>query len=317
MQLAIITHTTKPIPKTGACIPISGSASGLDILNKERETLADAITASAGQCLGFYPVFQAVLAEQDIKRADVRAAIDCFNSLCVVLNLCKLAATPGAVTPMQLHKAIVSHLEKFKRVYGSAAWVPKFHLSIHLPQMLNKFSVLLACFVLERKHKEPKRFGSMSRAVSKDPADTNWETGIMKNVLRVQLQDLHEGHGLPNTSLCSGSWKTAPRAVVKSCAQCGIIGSIQVSISVTLRGHLHVHQGDVASVQLENGRCTGEVWYHLKVGDTFKTCISIWHALPRTNMFLVQDAPIIVDTECILNLMVHRRVGSTVLVVPM
>jgi hypothetical protein len=290
-------------------------ANGLDILSKPRETLGDEISGSAGQCLGFYNVLKTVLGMQRITDQEVNSAIDCYNSLCHVLDLCRRAAVRGKVTPLELHRAITAHLTKFKAVYGAKFWVPKFHLSLHLPTMLKQFYVLLACFVQERKHKEPKRFGGPSRNVAKDLLNTHWEKGIIENVLRVQLHSLHDGDHLPNTSISASAWKPVTSAIQSACAACGIFGDVWMAINVVIRGCVHVHRLDIVSLQCNGAHFTGEVWYHLKIGQSFVSCINVMQHL-QDNTFLMRDAPVIVDTECILHTWTYSRVNDTVLVVP-
>ena len=88
-----------------------------------------------------------------------------------------------------------------------------------------------------------------------------------------------------------------------------------MAIKVVIRGFIHVHRLDIVSVHFNGGDFTGEVWYHLKVGHSFVSCINVMQHL-QDNTFLSRDAPVIVDTECILQALTYRRVGDTVLVVP-
>ncbi len=159
------------------------------MLAHERETLTEAVSASASQCLGLYPVLREVLKLQVIGDG-ARGAVDCYYSLCTILDLLRQANKPGAVSPSRLHRAIITHLRKYQEIYGSEAWFPKCHLASHLGRMLHQFHILLSCYVHERKHKEIKRFGVMSRSVSKNLRNTNWDSGLLKNVIRVQLEDM-------------------------------------------------------------------------------------------------------------------------------
>ena len=286
----------------------------MNVLQKDRATLDDALSADASQCLSLYPVLKLILQMQEINCAATKRAVESFEKLCTVLDLCKQAAYPGRVSPKQLNEAILAHLKAYKAAYGQKQLVPKFHLSIHLPIILHIFLVLLSCFVLERKHKEIKRFGDTSRSVSKDLQNTNWEKGVMMNILRVQLCDLEEG-ALPNV-VYSDSWKPASTKVQSACETLGLFGDVRMSINVVLKGYMHVHQSDVVSLQLDGSTHICEVWYHLKVGNMFKSCVSVWQVLPAKGMFLVQDCPILVDTQSILSTVTYRRVGSTVLIVP-
>ncbi len=146
---------TTTAPCNMQCIPSlnAGGATGLDLLDKERETLSSPVAGSASQCLGFYPVFREVLKLQEIESSVGQRAIECFYSLCEVLDLLRKASVPGKVSPGQLYAAVMAHLEKLQQVHGVAAWIPKCHLPLHLAGMLHKFQILIACFVHERKHK--------------------------------------------------------------------------------------------------------------------------------------------------------------------
>ena len=299
---------------------LPGGASGLLVLAHDRETLDEAVSASASQCLGLYPVLREVLKLQDIECDDAKGAIDCYYSLCTVLDLLRQANKPGAVSPKRLHRAIITHLRKFQETYGTEAWFPKCHLATHLGRMLHLFHILLSCYVHERKHKEVKRFGVMSRSVSTDLRNTNWDTGLLKNVIRVQLEDMC-GPGLPNKP---AHWESASRPVDAAAEAAlrpllGTNGPITTGIHAVIRGHVHVHSGDVVSLEYNGQICTGELWYTFNVDDVVMSCVSIWRpAKGAENLFHVEDMPCIVESNSIMSTMTYRRLdsSSTALVVP-
>ena len=86
------------------CLMHAGGSSGLDVLSKARDTQDDALSASAGRCLGFYPVVKTVLNRREIRTPECISAVECFLALCEVLDLLKLAAQPGKVTPGHFHR---------------------------------------------------------------------------------------------------------------------------------------------------------------------------------------------------------------------
>ena len=290
------------------------------MLAHDRETLDEAVSASASQCLGLYPVLREVLKLQDIECDDAKKAVDCYYSLCTVLDLLRQANKPGAVSPRRLHRAIITHLRKFQETYGTEAWFPKCHLATHLGRMLLMFNILLSCYVHERKHKEIKRFGVMSRSVSKDLRNTNWDTGLLKNVIRVQLEDM-SGPGMPNKP---AHWESASRPVDAAAEAAlrpllGTNGPITTGIHAVVRGHVHVHSGDVVSLECNGQICIGELWYTFHADEVFMSCVSIWRPVEAAeNLFHVEDAPCIVESNSILSTMTYRRLdsSSTALVVP-
>jgi hypothetical protein len=292
----------------------------LFVLAGARDTLDDPVSASASQCLGLYPVLKEVLKMQSITCDDVKAAVNCFYSLCDVLDMLRRANVPGAVSPSKLHKAIIKHLREYQDIYGTNAWFPKCHLATHLAKMLKELEMLLACYVHERKHKEVKRFGVLSRSVTKDLLNTNWDTGLLKNMLRVQLQDM-AGPGMPNVP---AHFESAERHVDTSTEEVlrpllGTQGAITTGIHAVIRGHIHVHNGDVVSLEYNGQICTGELWYTFQVDSAFLSCVSIWRPVKSAdNLFHIVEMPCIVDTHSIMSTMTYRRLesDSTALVVP-
>ena len=54
--------------------------------------------------------------------------------------------------------AVFAFLTSFRTTYGPENMTPKFHSSVHFSFFLDKWNCLPNCFVLERKHKMPKRW---------------------------------------------------------------------------------------------------------------------------------------------------------------
>ena len=62
---------------------------------------------------------------------------------------------------------------------------PKFHWLLHLPSVLRKFSRLLNCFCLERKHRVPKRYAT-------ELTNTSSRTALLMEVTSHHLGQLSE-----------------------------------------------------------------------------------------------------------------------------
>lgn len=121
---------------------------------------AGILKATASECLSLWPVlaqfFFGVLTSGTVSAA-ARPHLECFLLLARVLQLL-LSTSRKLVPPDALRTAIQAHLRKYKEVYGPEAMVPKFHYALHFPTFLDRMGFLQAAFVLERKHKLPKRF---------------------------------------------------------------------------------------------------------------------------------------------------------------
>ena len=64
----------------------------------------------------------------------------------------------GLVTSEMLAEAMAIHYAAHVLAYGYTLFVPKHHYMLHIPAQLAKFTILVLCYVHERKHKILKRW---------------------------------------------------------------------------------------------------------------------------------------------------------------
>ncbi len=69
--------------------------------------------------------------------------------------------------------------------YGVELWLPKHHFVSHLGNQLARHKILPSCFLMERKHRQIKRFAAPRRT------GTAFEAGLMEEVTCQHLYDLH------------------------------------------------------------------------------------------------------------------------------
>ena len=108
--------------------------------------------------------------------ASVKDHASCFLKLADVIRIIQRSAR-HKIDADELQYAIAQHLSAFKKLYGEDVMTPKFHYSIHFPSYLRRWGWAPACFVLERKHKVPKRFANEVRNTS-----GAWETSVLREV---------------------------------------------------------------------------------------------------------------------------------------
>ena len=96
-----------------------------------------------------------------------------------------------AIDPDELRGAIQAHLRVFSRLYGEEAMVPKFHYSLHLPDVLARWGWLPSCWVLERKHKNAKAWGEKLKDTSRD-----WHVSVLRELTaqHMALLKAHESY---------------------------------------------------------------------------------------------------------------------------
>ena len=116
--------------------------------------------ATASDALALFSIV-ACMVQSVFKRAGrALSACECYLRLADLLDL--LVALPhGTVTPTMLRNAS----DEFLRALVNAGWRawchPKFHWIVHLARELERFGMLLSCWVHERKHRMVKRYSQM------------------------------------------------------------------------------------------------------------------------------------------------------------
>ena len=138
-------------------------ASGSDICKgsvQERAENKDVKPAgSASEFMSACPVVRKwvedVVKPAGICRAQVESLLRCMD----VMDLLSQCDT-GRVTPSMLADAMAIHYAAHVLAYGHTLFVPKHHYMLHIPAQLEKFKILVQCYVHERKHKILKRWAA-------------------------------------------------------------------------------------------------------------------------------------------------------------
>jgi hypothetical protein len=291
---------------------LRGGQSAKSVFEKRTDKLCSPLKCSASEALSAYGILRMFLMLKVMATASVelKAAIISYKALCDVLDLLQLTSS-GKVRPHDLMQAILAHLNLYKSAHGTGAWIPKFHMSIHLPLQQERFGLLQSCFVHERKHKEAKRFSSTSKSTTR-----NWESGLLENVLRVHLGDLNCEGLLPTGAVFLESPKPASNDLANTMRRLfAIDGDVITGVEAVIGGCVKVHRGDVAVIQLEGRLRVAEVWFHICLANVYITCVSPWAELGN-NTFKIQHEPVMIDTQNVQYTVVYRRTGDTAMVVP-
>lgn len=184
-------------------------------------------------------------------------------------------AKPGIVAPSQPMAAIQAHLNQFLKDYGASVWRPKHHYALHLPLMLERFGMLIACFSHEPKHRVVKRHMRNRQNTQ------SLEIGTMEDLTIQHLEDLHTEWTSSGT-LGHSSHKPHKKvlALVREVFPTAGVGSILVCKYAAGRSG-KVHVGGVCDVRVPEGRACGEVLMLcevLKVAYSIVACMTPLHA---------------------------------------
>ena len=177
-------------------VQFKSSAPPADALNKRAKN--DPVKLSGGETLQFMSILRIFILTCVGNATDdgLRDAIVSFFSLCSVMDALTGMTRGAACTSQHLQSLVVAHVRAFEKSHGVDSWVPKFHMSLHLPMMLERFKLLISCFCHERKHKVIKNFGNQRFDTSK-----SWEKGLLHDVLHKQLQALAQEANMPNVGV--------------------------------------------------------------------------------------------------------------------
>jgi len=141
------------------------------------------LKCNASDAISMYAIISCYVHAVFLRAGKCVAECEAYIALCDVLDLLVFVAR-GNVSWQQLNTAI----DTFLKACITAGWRsymhPKFHWTIHLVRELQKFGMLLTCWVHERKHKMVKRYTNNQRNTRK------YELSILSEVTCQHFHDI-------------------------------------------------------------------------------------------------------------------------------
>ena len=268
-----------------------------NILKAPRDSKCAPLKAAASEMLNFLPVMRLFLLLFVIPRATAETlpACRCFLLLMQVMDLLQEISKGKPVSATSLQAAIRRHGDAFLEAHGSEHWVPKNHMSFHLPEFLRRHGTLISCWTHERKHKVLKRFATQSADTSR-----GWETSLLKDCLDVQLEAMQSE--MPSTDVRLLDKRPATKGL-----QTFLQDTLQAAPEVPCyQGRRAVHgggftcqPGDVVVYRLQGVDEVAQISFHAQVGDSSCiTCINPWRHV-HEHMYEVRQEPTLIYTSAI------------------
>lgn len=210
--------------------------------------------ATASEGLSLLPILAHFLERVGVAAtsAELKAHIDCFQKLCAVVTLIRSAAR-ARVDPASLRAAAEEYLQAFKLMYGTDSMVPKFHSILHFPRFVERFPVLPNCFVLERKHKQPKRFANEVRNTH-----GNWESAVARDVTSRHISALQNRARQGTSELLDPAYTPSPALKATLVAALGE-GTFRTSRSARINEWERVGKGDVVVLNVRGVHVVGKI----------------------------------------------------------
>ena len=251
-------------------------------------------SGDASSLLSSAPVLSKYLRDVVFPSGNCQREAVCGIALCRVLDLLTIANS-GEVEPRELSDAIRKHLQLHLVAYGVELWLPKHHFVSHLGNQLARHKILPSCFLMERKHRQIKRFAAPRRT------GTAFEAGLMEEVTCQHLYDLHTpvgGCGLYEPHAAPDCIVSALKSVLFILSGTEILSARRVYVK-----HRRVQVGDAVAFELDGRIHFGQVAFNCSVDRICFTCVSHWECLEWKSHFarcVVQDEAVLVRADCII-----------------
>ena len=238
--------------------------------------------------------------------AHVESMLRCID----VLELLSRVHT-GLVTSEMLAKGLATHYAAHVVAYGYTLFVPKHHYMLHIPRQLAKFTMLLTCYVHERKHKVVKRW-----AVPLCPKKGN-NRSLLEECTLAHINAIQE----PLLKPCLLDKVQANPNVVAALKEKGFTSAEQALTGRTARVQgRSIQTADVALFSDGVNTFVGEIRWFALVESDFVVGVSTWPVLRTCGMYQkvrVQENVSIAPASWIMQAMIYTpaQVGQVATVI--
>ena len=269
------------------------------------------IKCQASDLLTLMPVLALFVVKVLVPTGVCKRECRAFVALCDVVELIT-SVNRGRVTPDHINKAVSTFLRLFVAVFGAAWLTPKFHWLIHFSTQLKRWGTLLACFVNERYHRNPKQYASQLKNTSSNPG-----LCLLKEVVCHQLGMLEAPSALDFTIglVHPRKPKKAELALITSTLEIDFAIDDLVRVASDARFNVYSTCKQHDCVLVRDGADSfyaAQVMLHFDVDTLCRTFITKWtlksidRAVAYSEWNVTTDV-ILIDTAMILDAVVYAR----------
>lgn len=279
---------------------------------EKRSRDGGALVCSASEALGVFKIIEMFLCLRVFDNSDskVQAACVSFYALCRVCEALTMTAR-GNVSPSGLLELIVTHLRRFKAAYGSSSFVPKCHSALHLPEQLEKWDMLIACFTHERKHKEVKRY-----IQNRSNAESGFERHVMQDVLHIQKLVLEEDLTYPSGACLLRERRATPKIAKTVQEHCQTQHDVFTAVGAKASSFTTVHVNDFVYINYDEGLMVGQIIFLCRVKDLCLACVRLYIRTPQLHIFHTNGDSYLVRLSDIVDTCIYRTDGDVAFVIP-
>lgn len=266
--------------------------------NKEASTFK----CSASEALAIMPIL-AVFVQNVIMKIG-QCMPHCEALLAVADLIAILQALPHGLTTPDLLRAKVRQIqEKFEECDWCMWMHSKFHWLVHLASHVERFHLLVSCWVHERKHRIIKRY-------SQDIQKTNkYEKHVLVQVvshdLALLLDDDYFSQNARLKKQCKATKKVKDFFASNWCHE---IQSCFICAQACLSPSGVANKKDVVILKTSHMIC--EVWLFAEINGECLSLVSVWEVLENHTSYTIckmQDNPALVNTSDIQCAVAYRK----------
>ena len=208
---------------------------------------AGQIKCSASQGISLTPIF-ALYVQLIVMPMGCQCEVACKVALALCDLIEALLATQARLTtPDQLRSRVRTLLRCCVNAGYEESFVPKFHWLLHLPDHLQRFGMLVTCWVHERKHKAVKRFAADIKN------HTVYSKSVLREVLTQQLWSMRQDCAviLSNILVMPTRAPAAARDYIQEALQTD--AEVHLSVEAKLGSGATAHSRDVVLIASRDG----------------------------------------------------------------
>ena len=246
-----------------------------------------------------------------------RKAYELFCDMADLVN----EAAAGFATADQLRNVV----NAFQEAFVAAGWAPfahpKFHRCVHFADQFAKWRFIVSCWVLERKHKDPKQYAATTKNLAAYEKTVLHET-TCRSLARLQLPDTFSTtlgliDGIPAKRQTADMLRATLQLHIDECGDNEMMTAQRARFS--LRGVCAC--GDAVLVKADGeAMCAGEVVVLASIRGVTTVVLRVWeHVLTDRQLFvsthILRKELVMYELRHVVGVCIHKKYSDNRVVV--
>ena len=222
---------------------------------KSREATPQSLKCTASEALSVLPILAYFMCTVLTGRRsdEEKRYARCFLLLVHAVELL-LRSAKQRVSGHEYVGVVERFLRSFKGLFGGDFMTPKFHAALHFGGFLDRWQSIPNCFVLERKHRLPKRWGNQMTNIKAE-----YEGSVLRNCTLHHLEALHDDRRFCKSPCLVRPTSPSPKLAEAMAAAMGDLGVVQVAQEARVNEFETVHRSDFVLIGSGEGYAFGRL----------------------------------------------------------